>query len=685
MAGTLTWSATLKDGMSAPAARAAAGLAAMTNALRVSGQEAERAQRKQEAHTRATVARDAVAKLQERNRGQEAGARGDLSANMGRYDAVAAGMRREATAAGQLAAARQRLQKAEAASELNANMQHNSAVALERTKQKADAAAKAMDKLRSSARGAASATASISQGRGSFRGGSVGGQSLAGPGKGLGGMAKIQQFFGQEFGDKAAAAVGAVTQKLAGMGEMLGKVSAYAGPIGQVFSTLLAGATIAATAAAAVGAALVGIGMKAGMYIGSLQAVKQASTFAFEKLLGSSGAAKAAWADVRQGAEDYGMSIQDSAASLNGLLAQKFSLAEAKEFVGLMADLKTINPTANVEAMTRAISQIKAKGKLTQEELTGQLGDAGLAPESVYIELQAKLGKNREQILAMISEGKISSDEGIAAIKKAISKQTGGGPAGSLAKAAVDASLIGQVMRARAALDGFLSDLNIDWGPMTSMLGKVTGVLKGDAGAAFGKSIENAFARVGAALDRVTPEQIATGFQMLGAVATAAGFAIELLLDAVNSIVGAFSNDKSESFAKFFQPLENAAFKATSTLTAMNGALTQTQSLASRLSFGGGGAMPGLAQGSLGGAPGGGGPPPDTSWIDAIIAKVSGSSTAAGGAAPGAPAGAATPGPTSKTSTRNYYFNAVGITDAEFVERVRTVIREEDAAGGDDD
>jgi tape measure domain-containing protein len=83
-----------------------------------------------------------------------------------------------------------------------------------------------------------------------------------------------------------------------------------------------------------------------------------------------------------------------------------------------------------INRITKAFAQIKSKGKLKSEELTGQLGDAGINISKVYEILGKNLGKTRDQVEKLMRAGKIDADTGIFAIIEAMKATTSGGKLG---------------------------------------------------------------------------------------------------------------------------------------------------------------------------------------------------------------------------------------------------------------
>lgn len=662
MAGALQWDATLRDGMSAPARAGAAGLGALTEALRTSGIEAERAQRKQEASLRASAGKDAIAKLQARQKAEEGGARSDFLANMARHDTIRADV---------------------------------DTTGLKKAKAEADAAARSMDKLRASARAAAGGVASISEGRGSFRGGSVGKQSLIGPPPPTAGFARFLQILSGlgPTGRLASEAIIRVGGSLGKAGDMASKLS---GPLKAVGGALLSVGSMAAQAGAALAAIFAAGALAIARYVTQIQSFKQSTMFAFSALLGGQSQAVAGWARVQAAAASTGTDLMATGAAFNSLLGQGFKLDEVDTLFKRMADLKTLNPATNIEGIARAISQIKATGKLQGDELM-QLNEAGLSSKLVYEELAKSLGKTVPEIKKMQEAGKITDKQAIDAIQAAIAKQTGGKPPGALAAEATSKTLVGALGKMGALAQIFASNLNIDFSPIVRFLERVGSVLTGGAGKKFGASIEDGFAGVLGILDSITEKDIAAGFDVAsgiirGVADTARDIAATVAtIDSWMAAIGA----KTSVWSAIFNGIGGALRGIGDVLLTVIGGpfigfLKETYDWCMLLveAFqrvsGSASSLGSLSLPGVGNANAAGGEASGNALADAIRQLTGGP------AQPGAPSAAAAgvaaaPPPAPKNITKTFSFNAVGITDAQFVEKVKAIIREEDAAGGDDD
>jgi tape measure domain-containing protein len=99
--------------------------------------------------------------------------------------------------------------------------------------------------------------------------------------------------------------------------------------------------------------------------------------------------------------------------------------AQRRYILGAVSDFATATGKGNegLESAIRAISQIAGKGKLQQEELTGQLGELGLSATDVYKRLAVMLNlkdkdeqTQRDKVIKAITAGKVGSNMAIQAI-----------------------------------------------------------------------------------------------------------------------------------------------------------------------------------------------------------------------------------------------------------------------------
>ncbi len=279
---------------------------------------------------------------------------------------------------------------------------------------------------------------------------------------------------------------------------------------------------VGAMGVAAAGAGVAGT-LELGGMIRDAQGFRNNTAFAFEQILGSKQAAADAMAMAGRTANLVGADLRESMGAMNTLMAQGFSVNFADEMVRAMADLKTINPTANLEGITRAVSQIKTTGRLQGDELM-QLAEAGVNVSKVYEQIakakglsDKKGGKTAaQQVQDLQAAGKISSDEAIAAIMGTIKNQVGGKEFGATAAAKIDGTLTGALIKANNMKEMFLSSINIDWSPLTRALDRVMAVMASPAGEKFSKAIGAGFDKMLGVFDSLSEKDIASMITMAG-------------------------------------------------------------------------------------------------------------------------------------------------------------------------
>lgn len=304
-----------------------------------------------------------------------------------------------------------------------------------KAKKDADAIAqvrKEMEKLRAASRASAGAT-DIEKGMNSFLPSAL--LSGAAPKK-LGAFSRILQGVGTTvtklFGAKAGAKA---TQSILGFAQGLSELEPYLPMVGAV-----------AKAGVVVYAAVAGAALMGARAVIQAQAFKEDSIGALRTLLRSNALADQAFRTAVKTADYLGRGRQETVGQFVDLLAKGFDIKKVDEIVRAMADLSTVDPKANMDAIVRAIGQIKGTGRLQGDELL-QLADAGLETSAVYEQLAKILGKSVPDVQKLISAGKVDADTAIQAILAAINQQAGGGAAGAAAAKKSLESITGLIRR----------------------------------------------------------------------------------------------------------------------------------------------------------------------------------------------------------------------------------------------
>jgi tape measure domain-containing protein len=173
----------------------------------------------------------------------------------------------------------------------------------------------------------------------------------------------------------------------------------------------------------------------------------QRSKVALTSILKDGTLATQQFSQVRREAAGLGMDVTDAVDGFKMLANAGFKVPVARDLVRLGADLQALTGSSeSAKFALRAISQIKMKGRLQAEEITGQLAEHGVSADAVYAELGKTLGKTRTEILKMQKAGEISADVAIPAILQAVRNQLGVEKSGGFAMK-VNASSVGGMWR----------------------------------------------------------------------------------------------------------------------------------------------------------------------------------------------------------------------------------------------
>lgn len=203
--------------------------------------------------------------------------------------------------------------------------------------------------------------------------------------------------------------------------EVVGMLPGKAGALMAIAAAALAAATAVAALGAAFARAVVdAIAFREAAIGGLTQVMKNATSARQVFDVGVSLAAR------------WNLDPREMVTQLQDLVSKGFSAQDARVLLTASADLKVMNPNANIEKIMLAIGQIKSKGVLQMEELQGQLAEAGINVGKTLEIIGRRVGKSTADVRKMISAGKIDSNTGIWAIVKSI-EEMGGGKLGSVA------------------------------------------------------------------------------------------------------------------------------------------------------------------------------------------------------------------------------------------------------------
>lgn len=133
-----------------------------------------------------------------------------------------------------------------------------------------------------------------------------------------------------------------------------------------------------------------------------------------------------------QYAQRFGLDVRDVARQMVQLTAAGFSQSEIPQVMQAAGDLGALEGPQAAERAITALRQIRAKGLLQLEELSGQLADTGLNVGDVINELATRRGTSAAAVRAAITARRVNADEGISAVMGVIARRSGGRLGGTL-------------------------------------------------------------------------------------------------------------------------------------------------------------------------------------------------------------------------------------------------------------
>ncbi|OUO91823.1 tape measure protein, partial [Cloacibacillus sp. An23] len=168
----------------------------------------------------------------------------------------------------------------------------------------------------------------------------------------------------------------------------------------------------------------------AGLGVAGAAAVKMSSDFqvaskSMEVLTGSAAAAQKHLSDLEKFAASTPFEFNGIVDASRRLQAFGF---RAEEVIGILetvgdASMALGKGQEGIDAITRALGQIQAKGKLSAEEMTSQLSETGLPAWQILAE---EMGKSVAEVQDMTTKGLISSQAAIEALLSGMKKRYGG-------------------------------------------------------------------------------------------------------------------------------------------------------------------------------------------------------------------------------------------------------------------
>lgn len=218
-----------------------------------------------------------------------------------------------------------------------------------------------------------------------------------------------------------------MANKLSWVLEMVDKVSgptkAAKGSLGDFIQTTHS----ALAAVQLIGQAAVGAGR---LIASGLQPAisREKSLGAFETLLGTAEKARDMYGQAVKFAADTPFETSQVVDAFQRLLTAKFSEEEVPIALQIIGDAASMqeDSQAAVSSVTRALSQIRSKGRLQGEELMQLQEAVPINTASLYEKLGKIYGTNAQQARKMVEAGQIDSQAASFAILEQLSEQFGG-------------------------------------------------------------------------------------------------------------------------------------------------------------------------------------------------------------------------------------------------------------------
>lgn len=227
-----------------------------------------------------------------------------------------------------------------------------------------------------------------------------------GLGKGLG--AGLGDGFGKSGVPKVKRTFSSALADMGGAAKRLGK------QLSDVGGRLTSGLTVP------LGAAAVGAGAFAVKTAASAETVEMG----FETMLGSAAAARKMMDDLARFAATTPFELNGLQQSAKQMMAYGFAAEDVIPMLTAVGDATAAlgSGQAGIEQVTRALGQMKAKGKVSAEEML-QLTEAGI-PAWEY--LARAIGTDTAGAMEAVSKGAVSADQGIAALTAGMRDDFGG-------------------------------------------------------------------------------------------------------------------------------------------------------------------------------------------------------------------------------------------------------------------
>ncbi len=246
-------------------------------------------------------------------------------------------------------------------------------------------------------------------------------------------------------------------------GDLANLSSAAKGGADGIASGAMTASAALAGMAAAIGVAVVaGVGLAAigGKYAADMAAFRGQAEFAFKFITGSQQKAGEVMTMADELARSMGVKTTEVTESIRELMAGGFDAGQSKAITAAVADIRAMNPKADVSAISTQIAQMKGAGRVLAEDLKPLL-NAGINDDIFYQVLREMTGeKDQVKLKKKMESGKVSSEQGIAAILETVKRMGGGGALGAVAAEKASGSVAGAIENTKAMFERLFIAIN---------------------------------------------------------------------------------------------------------------------------------------------------------------------------------------------------------------------------------
>jgi hypothetical protein len=197
--------------------------------------------------------------------------------------------------------------------------------------------------------------------------------------------------------------------------------SAMASGIDGALSSLTSFAKYGVVAIGSFGVAVAGFAVKSTVHMAMFA---EKTRMAFGLLTGNKAIGEQVFTRTVQLSRELGLDVEETAHSMQKLLAMQFSPPDAEKWVKLGSDLRSVGVEGSaIQRVMLDIAHVKATGKLSQRNVN-MFANAGVSAQLLMEEVGKAMGTNEAGAIAAMHKGKVTSAIALPALEKAIMRKT---------------------------------------------------------------------------------------------------------------------------------------------------------------------------------------------------------------------------------------------------------------------